>query len=207
MKNYPVLFLIAFIFFSSCKKEDQPQTVFPCSPTPAEREYYFTAKVLDECRTLNVGNYRYQVSCTGTIINNQKRVYASINTYPIHVGDKRISVSSSYFEKNNFNRFLEVFSLGEKVFFINSNSDMDGFTVSYSISTAVEGVGNYEWDHYNSSSGDQTGSTLELTEFAKIPYYENRYKVKFLINCKLYDSQGEFAGMLEDGDLVAQVAR
>ena len=206
MKNYLVLLLLAIVTLSSCKKETPPQTVFPCSPTPPEREYYFTAKVLDECRTLNAGNYDYKVSCLGTIINGQRYVTASIDTYPLHAGDKRIRVSSSYFEEDNFDEFLGAFALGEKVFFDYSNPDVKGFRVDYSVCTDFEDYSNYHFDHYNSYRGDQTGSTIELVEFAKIPEFENRYKVKFLINCKLYNSEGDYAGMLKDGNLVAQVA-
>jgi len=87
---------LAIVTLSSCKKETPPQTVFLYSPTPPEREYYFTAKVLDECRTLNAGNYDYQVFCTGTIIDDQRSVTASFDTYPLHIGDKRIEVSSGF---------------------------------------------------------------------------------------------------------------
>jgi len=65
---------------------------------------------------------------------------------------------------------------------------------------------NYERDHYYTVSGDQTGSTLELVEFYKLQDYENSYKLSFVINCKLYDINGNYAGVIKDGDIVSRVA-
>ena len=138
MKSYLIILLIAIVSFSCCKNEDPNQTDFPCTPCSPEREYYFTGIVLDECRCLNAGNYHYQVSSGGVTTDEGKSLSAAIDTYPLHVGDKSIHVYSSFFEPNNYDQFLEAFTLGFKELSSIHNPDVNGFSISYSVCTLFE---------------------------------------------------------------------
>lgn len=210
MKKLPLILLAGMLVFTSCKKDKEEETPTPTTPTAptappvTSNPYYFTAKFNGSKKeagaVTNVFNFNAYTNGSGQGTSSGSGNYVT-ELYTLFLTMKDAiysSTTSPRFEVGFIDASLvEPTSDGEYEAMISTGSY--GYGKEDGLST-VEGVYVKYYDHTtnkvwstNLGTGDQTGSTFNVTNYVDNPNYNNDYILKVFtatFSCKLYDDSG-----------------
>ncbi|MFC2117333.1 hypothetical protein ACFLTI_02495 [Bacteroidota bacterium] len=191
-----VLISIICLFFSCEGREDGPCEI--------KSDYYFTGLVFSEEICLNDGHDGVGINCgfyPNAVGDPDRGTYRfGLDTEPVLRFDRWISFVTPEVYKTNFTYLWEIFEPGIKFFTDPSTLSNKKFDFEYTMITSVM-TNIPALTHYFTIYGDQSGSTLQVLEREEItePGSEYRdFRVKMIINCKLYNQNGAYQGEILD---------
>lgn len=197
--------LILILIFTTCKKEHVTVSL--------ENGYYFKGNVFGQDKYFrdSVANYRADFAETHDAISGLGSIVFGMTFIKPHVGDQQVYLGAAVINVSDYNAINNFFSLGTKPFYIFNQKD--GFFVNYSVVQGLDSVYCVSCpapiNQVFTSSGNQDSSTIEIIYKQSLPPPGNnayqRLKIAARINCKLYDKNNTYAGMLKDGILVGEI--
>jgi hypothetical protein len=206
MKMTSRLLLIALIpFFTTCKKEQITVSL--------ENGYYFKGNVFGQDKYFRDSISNYKADFTESFNASSRlgtMLFGMTLTNP-QVGNQQVYLGAGIINVSDYNGINNFFSLGKKPFY--GYNQKDGFFVTYSIVRSLDSVYCTSCpapiNQVLTSRGNQDTSSIEIIYKQALPPPINnsyqRLKIAARINCKLYDQNNLYVGVIKDGILVGEI--
>jgi len=154
---------------------------------------------------MNDGRDGVGINCAYILNDNStdRGIYRfGLDTYPVFRFDTWISIVTPSIKVFDYNQIWELFEPGVKLF-TDPDSNIKGFDFEYTIVNSVMGTAPILMTYFYSAPGDQTGSTINVTERIETVSSDPDYReirIKMIINCKLYSLNNNLQGEIIDAE-------